>query len=421
MQTNYELRSATGKGSAIFLISCAIFLILIHWLVLRLTNMRFWDLFSIPWVQPLGFVEALVAAGGALLITKLLAPPNHVRVTLDDDSITTVVFGHGGHAPSVTRKVAFADVERLWYPASGNMLVLSRGKKWLLSLGFSLLDRDTRSPFENLVRDLKTRMGVQEAAKRNVWWRPGLGGTEYRNPGFRWRDIPLADSLPVSDSKFIALWILATASGMLIGLIAGAAATLIVFGISIVLSGDRSSGSSSVVTAAGVVLSNAVGALVVGSIIGAAQRRVLNRRMTAKIRWAMASSLGLAGGVLASGAAFFAADYVPGATELLWNTSEPLQAAAGGLLAGSIWSVAQWVVLRRHLVRAGRWVLVNAAAAAVAGATAMSLILPVLPRMSDPQAGFISWIWAVPGLLGGAVVWSALTGIALTWLLRRPQ
>ncbi len=122
--------------------------------------------------------------------------------------------------------------------------------------------------------------------------------------------------------------------------------------------------------------------------------------------------------------------------------------AVGGTVAGAL----QWLVLRRQVARAGRWVLASLGAAAVVGvvvfgvgavsadvgwvvgAAAFGTVLGALQwlvlRRQVARAGW--WVlastvgWVVGGPVGGIVGWAALgavygavTGPVLVWLLRQ--
>jgi hypothetical protein len=125
-----------------------------------------------------------------------------------------------------------------------------------------------------------------------------------------------------------------------------------------------------------------------------------------------------------------------------------LGVAMGGILAG----VLQWLVLRRHVVRAGRWVLASLGAAAVVGVVVFGIGTVnadvgwvVGAALYGTVVGVLQWLvlrrqvararwwvlastvgWLVGGPLGGMVGWvglgaayGAITGTALVWLLRQ--
>jgi hypothetical protein len=88
-----------------------------------------------------------------------------------------------------------------------------------------------------------------------------------------------------------------------------------------------------------------------------------------------------------------------------------------GLVFGLILGAAQFLVLRRHLQRAGWWVLANS----VAWAVGMPIIF--VGAGSVPEGGF-TWISVLIGvstcIVAGAAV-GAIHGLFLTWLLSLPR
>ena len=123
-----------------------------------------------------------------------------------------------------------------------------------------------------------------------------------------------------------------------------------------------------------------------------------------------------------------------------------LGVAAGGILIG----VLQWLVLRRHVTRAGRWVLASLGAAASFGVvvfgvgvvnadlgwvgggyigTVVGVLQWLVLRRQVPRAGWwvlastVGWVVAIPvGDIAGPPGWAvygAFTGTTLIWLLRQ--
>ena len=94
---------------------------------------------------------------------------------------------------------------------------------------------------------------------------------------------------------------------------------------------------------------------------------------------------------------------------LLWGGA----AVLGPVLLCSL-GAAQWLVLRRHMARAGHWVWISAAAWLVG-------LTVVMTGMSLTQAGDPLWrlvvIAATSGLLMGATA-AAVSGVGMAWLLR---
>jgi hypothetical protein len=83
-----------------------------------------------------------------------------------------------------------------------------------------------------------------------------------------------------------------------------------------------------------------------------------------------------------------------------------LSAIMMGAVSGAVAGILQWIVLRRQVSRAGRWVL----ASAVGWAMGCGILGIAGPKVHS-MAGFVLTL-AWSGALGGAI-----TGIALVWLL----
>jgi hypothetical protein len=90
----------------------------------------------------------------------------------------------------------------------------------------------------------------------------------------------------------------------------------------------------------------------------------------------------------------------------------PVGAAAGLALLLSI-GVAQWIVLRRHLPRAARWIVANA----LAWIAALPIPFAVLGATASTGAVVQALAGIAAGAAMGAVV-AAVTGQALLGLLR---
>jgi hypothetical protein len=102
---------------------------------------------------------------------------------------------------------------------------------------------------------------------------------------------------------------------------------------------------------------------------------------------------------------------------------------AGGILSGTL----QWLVLRRHVARASRWVLASFGAAVVVGLVVFGVVGVLqwlVLRRQFARAGWwvlasaVGWVVGMP--LGGIFGWLALgaaygaiTGTVLVWLLRQ--
>jgi hypothetical protein len=163
--------------------------------------------------------------------------------------------------------------------------------------------------------------------------------------------------------------------------------------------------------------------------------------------WLMAGAVGWGVGVEVGSLG------VPGGLKSLQSSPNIILAgylgvAAGGILGG----VLQWLVLRRQITRAGRWVLASLGAAAVVGVvifgvgmvnadvgwvggavlfgTVVGALQWLVLRRQVARAGWwvlastVGWVVGMP--LGGIFGWLALgaaygaiTGTALVWLLRQ--
>lgn len=110
---------------------------------------------------------------------------------------------------------------------------------------------------------------------------------------------------------------------------------------------------------------------------------------------ALAGLLGIAVGVPAA-VATAVADGTETAVEAGLDAAGVTAAIVFGAALGSL----QWLVLRRHVAGANRWILVSAVGWVVSGLSA---------GVTDTAAG-----WAVLG-----AVYGVITGVALVWLLRR--
>jgi hypothetical protein len=137
---------------------------------------------------------------------------------------------------------------------------------------------------------------------------------------------------------------------------------------------------------------------VVGAIVGVMQWLVLRRRTRQAGWWVLASAAG-------AGVAGLAVEELlidTGALSRLWPLD--LGTAAIGGAAGLAVGVAEWLVLRRWVRRAGWWVLASSVGMAIGyGATDAFTILPAF--------------WA--SALSGAVC-EAIRGLTLVWLMQTP-
>ncbi len=149
-----------------------------------------------------------------------------------------------------------------------------------------------------------------------------------------------------------------------------------------------------------------------GAVLGMAQWLVLRRWVTRVGRraWVLATSL-------AAGVAW-ALGLLPSTVGGLGDL-HPIVLVAGAIvlavtLLGSI-GVAQWLVLRRHLPRAGWWAPANALAWLLG--LPVTFIGPALVPDGSPPAVWAT-VFIVSGVLMGTIV-GAVTGIALVRLVLR--
>jgi Ca2+-transporting ATPase len=151
-----------------------------------------------------------------------------------------------------------------------------------------------------------------------------------------------------------------------------------------------------------------------GAVLGAAQARVLTRRLPgfASGAWVLRTAL-------AAGVAWAIGLTIGGLGERLagWPLAAQLALAvpAGVVLLLSI-GTAQWTVLRRSLPRAGRWVAWTAAAWLAGLALFMAVATPLW------QPGQAAVLVALIGVLAGclmAATMAAVTGWGLVRLLRQ--
>jgi hypothetical protein len=141
--------------------------------------------------------------------------------------------------------------------------------------------------------------------------------------------------------------------------------------------------------AAGVV---AVFGALIGITLGIGQWLVLRRRIPQAYLWVLASVLG--------GAALSASGFAAGGA-----VGGPL----GGSAIGASLGIAQWLVLRRRVSRAYRYL--------VASIVGFALALSVGEAVGFALSGAAGWL--VGGTLFGITA-GTITGAAIVWLLRRP-
>jgi hypothetical protein len=101
-----------------------------------------------------------------------------------------------------------------------------------------------------------------------------------------------------------------------------------------------------------------------------------------------------------------------------WAVGGAVGGAVGLAVVGAVSGVAQWLILRRQVRRAGWWILASTVGWAVGGAVVSAVV--------DAVVGAVGWavglavVVAVVGAVVGAVSGS-ITGTVLVWLLRQPR
>jgi hypothetical protein len=213
-------------------------------------------------------------------------------------------------------------------------------------------------------------------------------------------------------------WIFANALGEALGL-----GTTVLIGAAIISSlGEGTSVLATLALAAVAVLA---GTLVEGTVVGTAQWSVLRGPLPG-IRWrtwAVATGAGaflawllgmIPSSVLSLGADSGGAGAAPAEPS---NKVVLALAFLMGLVLGPVLGFAQWLVLRRFVSHAALWMPANA----FAWAFGMVVIFAGTDPAIGGGFGFLSAaIFAFTLACAGAVV-GAIHGLALVWLLQRPE
>ena len=158
-----------------------------------------------------------------------------------------------------------------------------------------------------------------------------------------------------------------------------------------------------------------------GSVVGTAQWLVLRRPLKSmKWRtWVLATALGAfvawTLGMIPSTFLFTGPDTGVAAPSEMSDLLIYALAAGMGLVVGSILGVPQWLALRRHLPKAGWWVLANALAWMV-GMVVVFMGTSFIPAEGiTVQVALLLLLFVV---IAGAVV-GAVHGLVLIWTLRQ--
>jgi hypothetical protein len=211
------------------------------------------------------------------------------------------------------------------------------------------------------------------------------------------------------DWKLWFQWILANAVGEMVGL----GGTLLIYGLMLL-------NAQTMGDVPATALAVLAGTFIEGIVVGTAQWLVLRRPLTSiRLRvWVLATAIGAfvawTLGMIPSTFMFAGADSGGAASAPMSDLMVYALAAAMGFALGSILGVPQWLVLRRHLPKAGWWVLANALAWMV------GMVIVFVGISFIPSEGIsISVLFMLLLFLfaAGAAV-GAVHGFVLIWLLR---
>jgi hypothetical protein len=218
--------------------------------------------------------------------------------------------------------------------------------------------------------------------------------------------------MPEPRSSFYPRWIAANgwaeAAGLGTTLLLGRAAAPVL---------ERQAGLVPVLLAA--LAAVVLGILLEGVVVGAAQARVLRAALhpLSAASWIRATMIGagiawLLGMIPSTLATLTASTVSSGAASL----DEPAAAVQYGLavllggITGPVLGLAQWWVLRRHVARAGRWIVANA----LAWAAGMVVIFAGMDQVPWARGG-LAVVLGVYGVCGAA---GLLVGAVHGWILR---
>ena len=225
---------------------------------------------------------------------------------------------------------------------------------------------------------------------------------------------------------FWVRWILANTVGFSLGLPLGtfAASAALFF---LAAAGEVASGTKNQIedwfAFIGIVAAFMVGFGIVAAVAGIMQWLVLRRHLSAAESWLVASATGGAIG----GALGFASWVIVGRDEfgVVSFSQETLTVAF--TVVGAIVGIAQWLVLRGQVYRAGLWVLISTlgwamgqAASGPAGRLGESLFYRLAFGIETVRDGFLPIAGFVVGFPLFGLLTGAITGVAMVWLLRQP-
>lgn len=146
---------------------------------------------------------------------------------------------------------------------------------------------------------------------------------------------------------------------------------------------------------------------VVGASLGAAQWLVLRRHLPRAGWWVLATFLGMAVGFALVNVNF-----------------DPMDIITPGFVVGAPLGTTQWLVLRRHIPRAGWWVLATLGFTVCfysALAFAAMVVSAVAFYSGAPESSvLLTWFLVAVVVVGGAL-YGGITGNLLVHLLRQPN
>ena len=140
-----------------------------------------------------------------------------------------------------------------------------------------------------------------------------------------------------------------------------------------------------------------------GTVIGFAQWLVLRRYVTASTRWDWTDGIS------------WAAGYILGLLLIQLLPSTVFAVFIGYFLFGVIVALVQWPVLRREIPQVLTWMIASAVAWAIGYWASQAVLSLFTDPLIDPVVG-TTVIAASSGLVAGAI-----TGLALIWIVRKPE
>jgi len=140
-----------------------------------------------------------------------------------------------------------------------------------------------------------------------------------------------------------------------------------------------------------------------GTVIGFAQWLVLRRYVTASTRWGWMDGIS------------WAAGYILGLLLIQTLPSTVFVVFIGYFLFGVIVALVQWPVLRREIPQVLTWIVASALAWALGYWASQAVLSLFTDPLIAPAVG-TAVIAVTSGLVAGAI-----TGIALIWIVRKPE